>query len=81
VNSKFIAATASFVLTFAVPNSCGAKGTPNHCQVETRTTTELTIVCYRDDNGKVFTREKTGTPSDLYPKCQVGQPWPKCKEK
>lgn len=55
------------------------KSTPCTWKVESRTDT-ISIACYKTD-GTTTGGQDTGTPSNSYPGCQVGQPWPECKEK
>jgi hypothetical protein len=83
-NNKLLvsAATAAvLVLTLSGCKLGGAEKTPQHCVVGDRSTTDLRVDCYRNDNNQLLSKQNTGTPSDLYPKCQIGQPWPECKEK
>lgn len=57
-----------------LPKGCSAEPEKS-CTISARDSQSITLMC----DGVEDKRE--GIYSDLYPKCQVGQPWPSCKEK
>jgi hypothetical protein len=83
---RMISVGASIGLVLSAVDACEDKTgrTPRtdcvSVTVSARDTTHITIAC-KDAEGGLIMEHQERHPSDLYPKCQVGEPWPGCKDK
>jgi hypothetical protein len=78
--TRVVALSVLFVLIGSGITGTGCKAKAETCTITWRDIHNATLSC-KDDKGARTRDETIDVPGDLYPKCQVGNIWPTCKEK